>query len=508
MLMFMMLMMFLLLLLSLSLLMLQTDMDSGASHQLIHTSLDFLGKPGYVQFLQGRSDGAPVWSSAVSGQSRWSDAFVIWFSEALLPLQVWIQHVFSNDFSDFSLSLPLSLFLIAFIHSIFLRFNPARLAILFQRKTPPPSVSVPRCAWGSGEAMWMGNDKWSTYCEHFWANWNFTLMPDRYCMETMKDTLSEEKMETLKSMNHTFWAEVTLAALASQSRTVHRSIVGRCGFEALGWLWQDQVVLRFYLLQGGWWWCNRWQHVKHRFCAQNPGGLHRDVFVSSLGTHLERSFPLKDTVYLLYIHRTYDIYDIYFPLTCSASPECAKMMFFLKQAEFVISGNRQGNFRKTEGSGPSAIFLSVLRPWVEFMFIFHYRFDSPAYFKVTCPLEMPHPPAWDCPIGKDPRVWSRDLWKREAVGTDLRWLWQLWEWLRILTPWSLTLEFSHGFCTMFTQRFDCRNNCHGWHPSFEWHGTGQNSVLEFGIKNILVPLKKRRENGKNFFRAVLYLPYI
>ena len=24
-----------------------------------------------------------------------------------------------------------------------------------------------------------------------------------------------------------------------------------------------------------------------------------------------------------------------------------------------------------------------------------------------------------------------------------------------------SLEFSHGFCTMFTQRFDCRNNCHG-----------------------------------------------
>ena len=110
----------------------------------------------------------------------------------------------------------------------------------------------------SGEAMWMAHDKRSTYCEHFWANWNFTLT-DRYCMETMKDT-SEEKMETLKSMIHTFWAEVTLAALASQSRKVHRSIVGRCGFEALGWLWQDQVVLR-----GGWWWCNRWQHVKHRF---------------------------------------------------------------------------------------------------------------------------------------------------------------------------------------------------------------------------------------------------
>ena len=49
--------------------------------------LMFLRKPGYVQFLQGQSDGALVWFLAVSGQS----VFVIWFSEALLPLQVWIQ---------------------------------------------------------------------------------------------------------------------------------------------------------------------------------------------------------------------------------------------------------------------------------------------------------------------------------------------------------------------------------------------------------------------------------
>ena len=39
------------------------------------------------------------------------------------------------------------------------------------------------------------------------------------------------------------------------------------------------------------------------------------------------------------------------------------MMLFLKQAELVISGNSKGNFRKTEGSGPSATFLSVLRPF-------------------------------------------------------------------------------------------------------------------------------------------------
>ncbi len=110
--------------------------------------------------------------SISAGPKRWSsrlilstfgavpliaDDFAIWFSQALLPLQAWIQHVFPNDFSDFSLSL--SLISIAFIHSIFLGFNPERLASSFQRKTPPRSVSVPRCARGLGEVMCMGSDK-------------------------------------------------------------------------------------------------------------------------------------------------------------------------------------------------------------------------------------------------------------------------------------------------------------------------------------------------------------
>ena len=62
-----------LLLLLLLLLLLQIDMDLGG---IPSTYPDFLGEPGYVQFLQGRSDGSPVWSLAVSGQSRWSRMFL------------------------------------------------------------------------------------------------------------------------------------------------------------------------------------------------------------------------------------------------------------------------------------------------------------------------------------------------------------------------------------------------------------------------------------------------
>ena len=72
-----------------------------------------------------------------------------------------------------------------------------------------------------------------------------------------------------------------------------------------------------------------------------------------------------------------------------------------------------------------------------------------------------------------------------------------------------SLGFSHGFCTMFTPRFDCRNNCHGLDPSFEWHGTLQNIVLEFGIKRTsCFPFKKEGKKSKAFFREVLYSPYI
>ena len=58
-------------------------------------------------------------------------------------------------------------------------------------------------------------------------------------------------------------------------------------------------------------------------------GLERNAFRGFLSV---KRYTVN--IYLLYV-RTY---DIYFPLTCSASPECAKMMLFLKQAELAISG--------------------------------------------------------------------------------------------------------------------------------------------------------------------------
>ena len=73
-------------------------------------------------------------------------------------------------------------------------------------------------------------------------------------------------------------------------------------------------------------------------------------------------FHQKLYIYLLYEHRTYDIYEIYFPLTCSASPACAKMMLFLKQAEFVISGNIKGrNFRKTRRQWSFSHFFECVK---------------------------------------------------------------------------------------------------------------------------------------------------
>ena len=55
-------------------------------------------------------------------------------------------------------------------------------------------------------------------------------------------------------------------------------------------------------------------------------------------------------------------------------------------AGLVISGNRKGrNFRRTAGSGSSAIFpmcegYESKKIKAEFVFIFHYRFESPAFF--------------------------------------------------------------------------------------------------------------------------------
>ena len=188
------------------LMMLQTDIDLVASNQLMRISLVSRG--------MSISAGPKWWSSCLILSSPGAvpliaDVFGIWFSQALNSV------IFSQWFLRLTDCLSFTPSLLS-IHSIFLRFNPARLASLFQRKTPPRSVSVPRCARGLGERDMDGKrqmvdllscrsliwqlptialkswifQRQALMGEHYWANWNFTLMPDRYCnygnMETMK----------------------------------------------------------------------------------------------------------------------------------------------------------------------------------------------------------------------------------------------------------------------------------------------------------------------------------
>ena len=262
-----------------------------------------------------------------------ADVFGIWFSQVFLPLEVWKRFL-----RLLSLSLPLCFRFILF------SCNSTRQGWrACSRGKRHHEAWVCLGAPGDWErGMWMGSDKWLTYrsagvwfdsCQrslwkagysrdrHWWVSttWQTEISPWRQTdtagmatMEMWKLHIWNRYLERRNNgsmMIHAFWAEMILA---SRLHSLERFIVGRCRFEALGWLWQDQVLLRLYLLRGGWCWCARWQKdtksdylewifnakpvlkIHGCWCAPNLGGLHRDVFVSSLGTHFDRSFPLKD----------------------------------------------------------------------------------------------------------------------------------------------------------------------------------------------------------------------
>ena len=123
---------------------------------------------------------------------------------------------FTNHFSDFNCFRLLSFYLLA--------VQPGKVGEL----VPEENATTKReCASNNGRFIALPTIALKSWIlqrqaplgEYFWASWNFTLMPDRYCMisclnkplKSMKGTLSEETMETLKSMIHAFWAEMILA---------------------------------------------------------------------------------------------------------------------------------------------------------------------------------------------------------------------------------------------------------------------------------------------------------
>ena len=68
-------------------------------------------------------------------------------------------------------------------------------------------------------------------------------------------------------------------------------------------------------------------------------------------------------MYLLNVHRTH---DIYFPLTCSASPKCAKMMLFTNKLFIRNLRQQKGQeLQKDRRQWSFSNVLSVLRPWVK-----------------------------------------------------------------------------------------------------------------------------------------------
>ena len=269
-----------------------------------------------------------------------------------------------------------------------------------------------------------------------------------------------------------------LSFKVSQSRKVHRSIVGRCRFEALGWLWQDQVVLRFYLLRGGWWWCNRWQHVKHRFwCAQNPGGLHRDVFVSSLGTHFERSFPLNNIQYTYAIytgHMTYMTYT--FLWLVLHLQNVRRWCFSSSKLNSWSQATERAASERQKAVVLQQLLLSVLRPWVKgdqsrVHVYFSLQIWFPGVFQSNMSIRNATPACLRLSDRERPEslierpleagsCWYGPKVAMAAMGTveDLDSL----EFDLGVFPWILYHVYPKIWLAI---------DCHGWHPSFEWHGT-------------------------------------